>query len=208
MGLRQQTPPALIPSLRPKQPQICFLSLGFWPFCMHGVTGVGPFVCGLRHAVLEFFWGVGGCSLLQRNFRPMLDKTAALTTSQIRTTRKFFSGKPDGAEAQRVRSDRVVRFAHIVSDYGVGEAGLSRGGENFQTQGPEEGGNLGSEESILLGSCPTPPHPFSLSPSFPPCCSQERTHQLHFHEGTANTTQCLPSQWRLTFNTALHSQRN
>lgn len=149
MGLRQQTghpfssrPLPSFPSLRPKQPQICFLNLGFWPFCVHGVTGVGPFVCGLRHAVLEVFWGVGvggGCCLLQRNFRPMLDKTAALTTSPIRTTRKFFSGKPDGTEAQRVRSDRVVRFAHVGYQPGIRLRGGGSRAEQRRRELPDTG---------------------------------------------------------------------
>lgn len=220
MGLRQQTghpfsscPLPSFPSLRPKQPQICFLNLGFWPFCVHGVTGVGPSVCGLRHGVLEDFWEVGAGVAFYRGISgPCWTKPLPSPPARSGPQGSSSLGNLMG---QRCRGSGVTGWsglhtsaANPLSDYGEGEAGLSRGGENFQIQGPEGGGNLGSEELILLGSCPTPPHPFSLSPYFPPCCSQERTHQLHFHEGTANTTQCLPSQWILTFNTALHNQRN
>lgn len=153
-------PPALASatSNRPFEPG--FLAVP----CAWGDTPT-PTPCGLlwpasctNHGV---WGGVGGHYLLQRNIRPMLNKATAPTSSPTRMTRnllKSFSGKPDGADKQRVRSDQGVIFVPPppLSDCGVGEAGLEQKRKELSDTGTQ-----GKWECWHCSRILCPPHPTS-----------------------------------------------
>ena len=164
--LRWQKPGRpLFPRLWFQQPRIGLLSLDFWPFLVHGVTPPLPprvAFCG-RPPAQTMVSGVGGGGryLLQRNIRPMLNKATAPTSSPTRMTRnlpKSFSGKPDGADKQRVRSDQGVIFVPPppLSDCGVGEAGLEQKRKELSDTGTQ-----GKWECWHCSRILCPPHPTS-----------------------------------------------